>query len=200
MADIGVPHHAPRGDVGRGTGQDRDLCDVRDRCGYRGHHRRIYHQVRVVAILAVDPGLTTGFSIYRPRVERLALRNQGGEEDFESHQFSKEMFLHEWLPEAVKEFDTIVCENFIITAQTAKKSQAPWSLEQIGVLRWLATQQGARFVLQKPAEALAFGSDAKLKKLGWYKRGRGHANDAARHMVLYTVRKGLVDPALFLTP
>ena len=33
--------------------------------------------------------------------------------------------------------------------------------------------------------SMTFATDDKLRRLGWYKPGKGHANDAARHLLLW---------------
>ncbi len=90
----------------------------------------------------------------------------------------------------------VVIEDFIITANTAAKSQAPWSLRQIGVAEYLADKYGCPFTTQPPSAAKAFVSNDKLKGLGWYARGQDHGRDAQRHAVLYLVRQGWWDDAL----
>ena len=48
--------------------------------------------------------------------------------------------------------------------------------------------------------AKSFATDAKLKALDWYERTKdGHANDAARHLVVYLVKsphRNIILPAL----
>ncbi len=90
----------------------------------------------------------------------------------------------------------VVIEDFIITANTAAKSQAPWSLRQIGVAEYLADKYGCPFTTQPPSAAKAFVSNDKLKGLGWYARGQDHGRDAQRHAVLYLVRHDWWDDAL----
>lgn len=86
-----------------------------------------------------------------------------------------------------------VSESFIITMQTAKNTQAGWSLEWIGVMKFIAKIWFKRDVtLQAPNIGKTFGTDNKLKHLGWYTRGKGHANDAARHLATYAARRGLI--------
>ena len=41
---------------------------------------------------------------------------------------------------------------------------------------------------QRPAEAKKFATDDKLKALGWYKGGFGHADDAARHLLVFLAK------------
>lgn len=76
-------------------------------------------------------------------------------------------------------------ERITITAQTAKKGdQVLSSVEQIGVLRHLSLQRGFDFTnKQSPSEAKSFGTDKKLKAMGWWTIGSDHARDAGRHML-----------------
>jgi hypothetical protein len=88
----------------------------------------------------------------------------------------------------------IACEDFKITMQTAKKAQGErqWSLEQIGVLRWLARKYGHEFELSSPGNAKTFGNDNKIKAAGWWNPGHGHANDAARQVIIALGRRNIV--------
>jgi hypothetical protein len=90
--------------------------------------------------------------------------------------------------------DVVVCERFIIGAHTAKLTQAPWSLEQIGALRFFCSRNSIPFVLQNAADAKKFGTDKALNTLGWKRpRGGGHARDAQRHLLVYLAKKNMID-------
>lgn len=90
---------------------------------------------------------------------------------------------------------TLVCEDFIYTTETAKKSRQTWSTEGIGVMRFLAEKYKLSFTLQSPASAKMFATNDKLKAMEWYKPSKGgHANDAARHLLVYCVGNKLIDP------
>lgn len=94
----------------------------------------------------------------------------------------------------------------MITNETAKKTQQTSSLEIIGVLKWWYYQMDERshvedsvFTLefQTPAAAKKFGTDFKLKNLGWWQTGEQHnykdandANDALRHGLLWLSKNG----------
>ncbi len=93
----------------------------------------------------------------------------------------------------------IVCEDFIFTTATAKKSRQTWSTEGIGVLRYMAARYQVSFIIQGPAAAKRFAIDDKLKAMGWYHpTPGGHRNDAARHLLLYADGVGRIDrKALF---
>jgi hypothetical protein len=86
--------------------------------------------------------------------------------------------------------DVVVCEDYIITQRTIKLSRQNMSLESIGVLRWLCSAWMIRFVLQTPSEGKGFGTDEKLKRLGWYRpTPGGHANDATRHLLTFLAKE-----------
>jgi len=88
----------------------------------------------------------------------------------------------------------VVCERFIINAQTVRNSQAPYSLEQIGVLKQIMLDSGLdpdSIIFQSPADAKAMFDNTKLKKLEyWFVGGEGHALDAIRHGLLRCVKLG----------
>ena len=88
----------------------------------------------------------------------------------------------------------IVCERFTINAQTVKNSQAPFSLEQIGILKQCLMDIGIdpeSIIFQSPADAKAMFPNPQLKKLGyWHRGGEGHALDAIRHALLRLAKTG----------
>ncbi len=139
-------------------------------------------------IFAVDPGLITGISVVGVdggEAVQLAVL-QVAHRDFG---FLAELVIPTLRPH-------VVVEDFIITASTAAKTQAPWSLKQLGTAEYLADKYGCPFTTQPPSAAKAFVSNDKLKGLGWYARGQDHGRDAQRHAVLYLVRQGWWDDAL----
>lgn len=87
----------------------------------------------------------------------------------------------------------VICEDFIITAETVKKSRQYWSLEGLGALRFMCMEYQVPFTVQTPAAAKRFATNEKLKKVGWYRPGKDHANDAARHLMVFGVSNGLLD-------
>jgi hypothetical protein len=91
----------------------------------------------------------------------------------------------------------LVVENFHITIRTGKLTRQHDALYIIGCLRYKANKDGHLFKLQNPSDK-QFGDDDRLKQIGWYSPGKGHANDAARHLLLYLLRYGVIDPEDFL--
>ena len=141
-------------------------------------------------IIAVDPGGTTGLAFHGfeyPPLER--------EQTDHLEMLSG---LYELLGEhIVKDIPvTIVCEKFFITGQTSKKSRQTEALRIIGALEWMCDYSGAHFVLQPPSDAKDFASNDRIRAAGlWHVGGAGHANDAARHLLLYMVKHRMVDIA-----
>lgn len=88
----------------------------------------------------------------------------------------------------------VVCERFTINAQTVRNSQAPFSLEQIGVLKQILRDRGLPddgIYWQSPADAKTMFPNPAIKKVGvWHKGGEGHALDAIRHGLLFLAKHG----------
>ena len=139
-------------------------------------------------MFAVDPGLMTGAMLVHVdgKVATPVVTLQIEHARFG---FLAELIIPTYRPH-------VVMEDFIITANTAAKSQAPWSLKQIGAGEYLAKKYGCPFTTQPPSAAKAFVSNDKLKAIGWYARGQEHGRDAQRHAVLYLVRHDWWDDGL----
>jgi hypothetical protein len=139
-------------------------------------------------VLAVDPGLTTGYVLWK-NGKRIEGENKC--EDF--------LKIAVKLIES-KKIDYVVCERFIISAQTAKFSQAPWSLEQIGVLRYFCERYSIPFTLQNVSDAKRFATEERLKQIKWKRpKGGGHARDAQRHLLLFLVKNDMIDDKIFIS-
>lgn len=92
----------------------------------------------------------------------------------------------------------VVCENFIITVQTAKLGAGPWSLKYIGATAFLCYVHEVSFTLQQPSQK-DFAPNPRIKALGfWHKGGGGHALDAIRHGIIYLVMQHKWRPAALL--
>jgi hypothetical protein len=140
-------------------------------------------------VLAVDPGKATG----------VVLMSWNGSDPVPNVILSKEVQPEEFAPtidallntQGSEDIFTVVCERFTINAQTVRNSQAPYSLEQIGVLKHLCRTNmydPEKIVFQSPADAKNMFPNPVLKKLGtWHVGGEGHANDAMRHALLALV-------------
>lgn len=136
-------------------------------------------------IVAFDPGGTTGVAIWRNG--NFSSRELHG--TFEEQ--SQEVFdiVYDNWP------DFVVCESYTITARTAQLSQQHEPLMLIGLMRFLCRRtDGPVFVLQSPAAAKGFATDAKLKALEYFSGSPGgHSNDAARHLLLHLAKTNTLD-------
>jgi hypothetical protein len=142
-------------------------------------------------LLAVDPGKMSGVA---------AFKFSGGEPEL---LYSGEYAMPEYHVPILRAITDarvlgitleVVCERFTINAQTVKNSQAPYSLEQIGILKYLMLSNGidhSLLVLQSPADAKRMFPNEALKKLDyWHRGGEGHALDAIRHGLLRLAKTG----------
>lgn len=143
------------------------------------------------SVLAVDPGKTTGVAYLTWSGEREdnPVRVYSGEVDPDGFASAINTFLNDWKTQGSFQ---VVCERFVINAQTVRNSQAPFSLEQIGVLKHLCRESGYPvdgIKMQAPVDAKNMFPNPALKALGtWHVGGEGHANDAIRHGLLHLVK------------
>lgn len=103
--------------------------------------------------------------------------------------------LRAWLGSEVPTL--VVIERFVITRNTAKKTQQTDALKLSGVIQNVVERSTQHTVVyQNMSDAKKIGNPAMLRALGWWKTGRNaaHMNDAAAQVV-----KALADlrPATF---
>lgn len=135
-------------------------------------------------ILGDDPGYRTGLAL----VDLLGDGCESWEVQFDQ--------AGEFLEDVVARCrPAIACEAFIINVKTATSSQAPWSLEGIGIARYLARKYGCPFKIQSQASAVSFAPDDVLRRLGWYKSNR-NIKRAQQQAVLYAADHGWWHDAL----
>jgi hypothetical protein len=139
-------------------------------------------------VLAVDPGKATGLSFFSYEKGEEPVMIWSKEVQFDTYAEPIRSVLAEY-PDV-----HVICERFTINAQTVRNSQAPFSLEEIGVLKQIMIDYGytpENLKFQSPADAKAMFDNKKLKKLDyWHKGGEGHALDSIRHGLLYMVKLG----------
>lgn len=144
------------------------------------------------AVLAVDPGKATGVAFFGWDTGSEPEMIMAGE--YQPHEFAEPIrtLIANCIAENINV--TVVCERFTINAQTVRNSQAPYSLEQIGVLKQIMRDYGmvdSDLKFQSPADAKRMFTNEGVKKLGyWHKGGEGHAIDAIRHGLLYLAKNG----------
>ena len=122
-------------------------------------------------ILAFDPGMTTGWAQY-----------DGYEESYRVGQLGMPLtevyeFLNERKPVMVL-IENFKHRNQIITTEL-------YGVEVIGVLHLWCQQNDADYTGMLPAQAKAFWTDDKIKKLALWTPGKPHAMDAMRVLLTY---------------
>jgi hypothetical protein len=130
-----------------------------------------------VIIIGIDPGETTGlFAASGTHLRPYANTEQNPYEAMRQLDFLLET--ERDLPDV-----HVVCERF--TQQSMRMSPQYAALETIGVVRWLCTRWGAELTLQSRSQK-AIVTSFMLKSIGWWTSGlAGHANDAARHALIW---------------
>lgn len=142
-------------------------------------------------VLAVDPGKTTGMALFSRQIDSEPVLEWSKE--LEQDEVAEAVRSVLWAPDKRYHLD-VVCERFIINAQTVRNSQAPYSLEVIGIVKQCLKDNGRPMddiYFQAPADAMNMFDNKKLKKLDyWHVGGGGHALDAIRHALLRYVKTG----------
>ena len=142
-------------------------------------------------ILAVDPGLRTGVAQYNTNYPGSLITDILDPVEVGP-------WMENWCSAARRDRmhsqcdarPLLVMESFTITMATAKKTVQPWSLELIGVGRFLAHTYDIDFVLQTPKNAKVFAPDDKIREHGWWQPGKeDHARDAVRHLMLALAKR-----------
>lgn len=145
-------------------------------------------------LVAIDPGLMTGAALLDRHGDSVKVTLSAELQEHEVAPWLR-MCMNNWreLDEQGVTF-SVIFERFLITAETAKNSQAPWSLEMIGVLKQVCRDYEYPLELvyaQRPTEAKNIVPNEKLRRLGlWHRGGAGHARDAIRHGVLCLIKRG----------
>lgn len=133
-------------------------------------------------IIAIDPGKVTGLVLWEPRTPLKCY----------AHEIDSPVDVAEWVEGALYHSDddvTVVTEKFTISQRTIKTAL---SLDALDINGWLTIESQRKpfdLVFQMPSQAKSFATDEKLKALDWYGRTKdGHANDAARHLLVYLLQ------------
>tara|TARA_R110000751_G_scaffold111024_4_gene208827 strand:- start:1626 stop:2078 length:453 start_codon:yes stop_codon:yes gene_type:complete len=128
-------------------------------------------------ILAIDPGKTTGIALWRPHQGHNSWEEPGG-------LAGVARLLNGWVEKYL--IDTVVIEKFTIGAKKGVMTSQYDAVYLNGYVLGLEASGADFTVKQQPVTMVkTFATNAKLKKLGWYMGGEGHADDASRHLLTY---------------
>lgn len=136
-------------------------------------------------VLAVDPGTMTGYAIL-DTTEEMPTANQ----------LPYALFQERITEQLDGRIDVqLVIERFVINAGSLKKSREGMhhAIETIGVLEFLARRNDwPTPKYQLPADVMRIVDNKSLRNLGWYARGQEHANDALRHLAVWSLKQGRI--------
>jgi hypothetical protein len=146
-----------------------------------------------VNVLAVDPGLATGIAVWMDgHFETMTLT--GG-------LVGAMGFLDGTI--RAPAWDAVAVETFTIGQQDramTKEGQSE-TIEIIGAVKWAVHSANERrrspldLAMQAPADARNFSTNDKLRVAGFETPSNpDHERSAARHLLLYLVRRGAIDP------
>lgn len=131
-------------------------------------------------ILAVDPGKKSGLAEF-------SLDHKSIWIGYEMDRFELLDHVHNvfdwWGKDLVEGRILVVAEKYIITPKTSQLSQQPDALKINGALEWMCHKYEQKYEEQSQSTAKKIAQDKRLHDLGLYYPGRGHANDATRHMI-----------------
>jgi len=134
-----------------------------------------------------DPGLMTGLAGY-DLTTGLFWSGQYGPEE-----------LRRKLDELGKEYPgriAIGYERFIVTSGGARGSTPEHAHRAIQIIDSFASQYVVPTLKPQPSSARKLGQTVYLRRLGWYKPARGHANDAAQHLLADLLKRRPMPPGI----
>lgn len=129
-------------------------------------------------IMAIDPGVTCGFATCGPEIP--------------DNQTYQRRNTHDEFLQVVLDFypDILVVEQFDYTHRDKANLTA---CEFIGLVKWYVERRHVDLVMQTKSYGKGYFDNEKIKKLGLYVPGMGHAMDAMRHLLQFRMKYGLLD-------
>lgn len=127
-----------------------------------------------------DPGLTTGGAVYDVATDHFA----SGQYNYDG--LARRL---DTLHLAYGERLAVGWELYIQTPRPRPGSKATHSGEAIAVIAGACTKYGIPVLKGQPSSArMAKSTTVFLRRLGWYRSGQQHANDAAMHLFRHLIR------------
>lgn len=133
-------------------------------------------------VIWLDPGQTSGYAYI---TDKFAFHS--GQLGFQQlgQQLELSCSIHEeslWLG----------WESFVLNSLTASKHGSEKALEVIGLARYLAQKYECVILPSRMPSSRDLGGLQKLKRIGWYRTGQPHANDAAMHLLSYLLQNHML--------
>lgn len=131
-------------------------------------------------IVWLDPGLTTGMATYDLENPKTFMSWQYDGPDLEARL--------RYLFSEHGERMVIGWERFIVTSGGVRTSTPRHAIDAITRVRLMALGADVPVLKPQPSSARKLGSPVMLRRLGWYKPGKVHANDASQHLLSHLLR------------
>lgn len=133
-----------------------------------------------------DPGLTTGWAAF------------GSDHVFDSGQDSFENVGDSLttLAQLLGPCLWVGWELYNVTQGGGQAGTPKYSLEVIGMLRWICHANDVTVLKAVPSASRKLGDEIKLKRIAWRTPGKVHANDAASHLLAWHLREKQLPPHL----
>lgn len=130
-------------------------------------------------VWAVDPGKVTGIAWRSPT-------GWFGSDELAPTDALDRLYQH------AERGDLVAYETYAVNSHTAKFSRQYDALETIGAVKYIGHMLGLRVIAQSPGQRKAVGLHV-LDKLSWRNNSPdGHANDAARHLVVACIKDNVL--------
>lgn len=145
-----------------------------------------------------DPGLLTGACVYDFGRDELVLLDEfdyirtGHVIDVADDNWLLDNYLTEHYELFEEPVIAVGWENYRI--MKGPQTQAPWSLEVIGELRYLSNKYGYQVLDTAEPKAREVITGQMLKNVGWYPKvkGKKDAYSAAQHLLAWTLRENIL--------
>ena len=143
--------------------------------------------VPVIHVWGFDPGLATGWCHLSVHFDgEIGIFNCGEGDHF---QIGNMLYDNPALKAAVvkREIETVFAvEKFTISPG---KTQAPWSLETIGLIRYFSNFYHIPFFMSSPSQHKPLIKDEVIKRAGLWVPGKRHAMDAVRVAMYHLIKE-----------
>jgi hypothetical protein len=126
-----------------------------------------------------DPGLLTGLAWYDLD------RDVFGSGQYNYYDLRRKL---DHLEESAPRGMALGYERFITTSGGARRSTPEHAHRAQQVLDDFAREKMVPVLKPQPSSARTLGQAVYLRRLGWHKPGKGHANDAAQHVLAHLLK------------
>jgi len=130
----------------------------------------------------LDPGKLTGWAMLESTMMFSSGQGDFDETDDLVNTWARTMRADLWLG----------WEMYVVTQGGGRSGTPSFSLEVIGAVKSACRRHGVTVLKPVPSSSRMLGDESKLRRLGWWRPGARHANDAAMHLTAFLLRERLM--------